>query len=440
MHNIYDHATCSISRAELNSFDGKKRIDITNMITEILIHQSLEMTNFRGYLQIFDTIGLLEDFPLRGEEHIYMELISEDLKTEKKLNLQIFKIDNINVKEGNDGVSYKIHFVSRLSFLASLKRIIEPYEQTIDTIAKSVFSKYFSPLGKPKSSLPYGTLKYPLESEKTKSFYVQPTEGIFRCIIPDYTPSEAMYFLFSRAYSSESPSCSFRFFETLDAYYFVTDEFLIEKTNDAKRLTYNVFVDKSPAAYSEHITNLTNLEYARRVDIQNDVYSGGYRNVAYEIDFLKKRVQKREYTFDKNEKYTKTDKRNAQHIHSDEFLNTVFTPQNQRRFMIFKDYSSVGDLPGQIRGEEFLSEIASNRTAYQHHLQNTMLNATIDGRLDLAPGDLIFLDIHEFTAADTKKRNPQIYGNYLIQSTSHVIQHDRLTTALQLVKFDWNKA
>ena len=42
--------------------------------------------------------------------------------------------------------------------------------------------------------------------------------------------------LYSRSFSTSSPSCSFRFFETSDNYFFVSDEFLIKEANSKNKI------------------------------------------------------------------------------------------------------------------------------------------------------------------------------------------------------------
>ena len=87
-----------------------------------------------------------------------------------------------------------------------------------------------------KEVLAFDTKKYELKRNQGRAFYLQPSIGQIKAVIPNYTPQRALSFLSARAYSSNSLSSSYRFFETLTGYYFVTDEFLMKRGADNPRM------------------------------------------------------------------------------------------------------------------------------------------------------------------------------------------------------------
>ena len=70
---------CEITKAEISRYDTNTR-DITALITQTIITQSLEDVAWRGEVEVLDTVGLLDKFGLRGEEAFRLELKSEDLE------------------------------------------------------------------------------------------------------------------------------------------------------------------------------------------------------------------------------------------------------------------------------------------------------------------------------------------------------------------------
>lgn len=409
-----------LEKAIIANYSGKQ-IDIQNLIPRIDIIESLDNDSIRGSVDVIDMIGFMQDFPLRGEESLQL-VLRDPLKTEKIFDLFVYKIDNVQIRPSNDGVTYTMHFTSYARFKAGLRRIVAPYETAISVIAQDIYDKY------------YGDLR---------PIVVEPTEGTFRCVIPNYTPMQAMNFLATRAYSTQSPSCSFRFFENSEGFYFVSDEFLVKTALEnngekIKEYTFDINIDNSGEEFIRQMQNLKEMVNVERADSLGDLYSGAYTNNVVELDLMRKRVVDNRYVYkDERDRYIQFDE-NSQDVHSEEFINDVFVEENERKFLVVRDYGALGDEPSNVRGEQYLAEITSNRLAYRHHLKHTTVNAVAYGRLDLKVGDVINLLVTEFTSDSDKKSNPQLSGNYLLHTLRHSFNNDVYEIAMQLVKYDWS--
>lgn len=409
--------------ATIRNYIGKE-LDIMPMLPSFSITESIANDSIRGKLSMIDTIGLLEDFPLRGEEKLTIE-VEDPLQNKQIYKLFVYKIDNVTIKPSNDGLTYDMHFVSEARWNAGTRRIIRSYEKEISYIVKEIFNATY--LG-----------------AADKGIQIEETDGTFRCVMPNYTPIQAMDFLCSRAYTEGSPSCSFRFFETNEKFWFVSDEYLIKSAveNDlVKEFTYSDAIDKSGAQFMDQMKNLVSLENPTRANSVADLYSGGYTNNVIEIDIVKKKVTNKQYVYtNERDKYVKVDKKgNGTDVHSDAFSNAAFTSENERKFLVVKDYTSIEDIVGQLRGEQFLPQIISNRLAYRHHLNNTAVQAMCYGRLDLHAGQIINLRVPEFTSNSVNKTlNPQLTGNYILHDVTHSFDKDIFVTDMKLVKYDWS--
>ena len=125
--------------------------------------------------------------------------------------------------------------------------------------------------------------------------------------------------------------------------------------------------------------------------------------------------------------------------HTPAFRRDTFTDENARTFMVFRDYTRNGDIPSTLNNDLHISDIISNRVSYYHHLHNTMIAASLKGRIDLRPGKIINLDIKQLNGAGTVEVNDTLSGKYLIKTVSHKRGMDGvLNTGLQLIKFDWS--
>jgi hypothetical protein len=401
-------------------------LEIVGLIPEFSIEESLDKDSIRGTAIIYDNMGLLEDLPLRGEE--LLTLIVEDaLRNTITYEFALYKISDVEIKNTNDGLRYKIHFMSKYSFDAMFRRIIEPYNDTVSNIAETIFEKYYS---------------------GPKQLLLEDTIGLFRCVIPNYTPMQTMYFLANRAFSRSSPSCSFRFFETAENYFFVSDEYLIkrflENKEEIKEFTFSDAVDKSGEEFLSQMKNLVEIRNSDRVNTATDLASGAYRSNVIEIDLIKRQAtlpgKSNRYEYDyqkaKSNYMSSSGRGEGQDVHTEEFVNTYFTSENERRYIVIRDYDDSGTL--QLRGDQFIPEIATNRIAYRHHLNHTVVYAKANGRLDLNVGDIINIKIPEFKTSENRRLNNQLSGYYMISDLTQVFDKDLHQTDMKLIKYDWS--
>lgn len=447
-----------IQEAILYSYDGTVSAPLDGIITEINFSQSLDASAFLGSMRVQDNIGRLENFPLRGEERLQLTVVAnDDINNKRKFDLQVYRIDNITMNEANDGANYYMHFVSKISFEASKRRVIESLRvnglyPSASLAAQRIFSKYFGRIARESDfTLPFAGARFSIQGSE-RTFIVQPTEGILRGIIPRYTPTEAMYFLSTRAFISERgfTSCSFRFFETFDDFYFVSDEYLIKSAvtqNEVIRLFYAPQISKD-SRDDQQIDSIERIDYPVRVDSAIDMHSGGYSNSVLEIDFMRRTFTPRYFNYLENTRERPfldmqgLPRTLEASIHTERYMQDSFTEENARRFHVYRDYAQPGDIPGELAADQHLAEIVSRRTAYQHHLNATSINVALKGRLDIRPGNVVNLEVVGLSADSERTRNnPQLSGNYLVYSTEHsfkLSQGEDIFTNLRLSKYDWS--
>lgn len=416
--------------ATISQYGNPVSQDISELIHKIVIEESIENDSVRGYLSIIDAVGFLEKLPLRGEERLILEI--EDITKQKKIfDFYVYKVDGISAKNTNDALSYNMHFVSYMRWTAGRRKIIASYSRSIRDTAQQIFDEYYKPNTKPY----------------TKPFKTDATEGNFKCIIPNYTPVQALKFLASRAYNDFSPSCSFRFFENSENFYFVPDEYLIADaiaTNNIKQFTFLPAIDKSGMDIESQLKNLIELTNTDRINTIKDMHSGAYQNNPIVIDFVNKTVTNNRYSYQENKnEFIKVDQKatEVEDLHSNNYIDYMFTEENERRFLIYKDYQSQGDPSSTIRDEQFLPKIISRRTTYRHMLYRNTVYAKAYGRLDLKAGDIIKLVVKEFSmTGDQSGGDSQLSGNYILHDCTHIFDKDLYETTMMLTKFDWSKA
>lgn len=455
LQESYNPSGYTIEKAKLKSFGGVE-FDIQNNIVSVDFAQDMGNISYTGKVTVLDNNGILENMPIRGEETLTIEIITMDLKTKINLNLFVYSVSNIRLSGDGKGTMYDLDVVSKLSFKAGTKRVVEPFNLKSEEIVKKIFEDKFSKVnaGLPtfKDSdgknvdLPFETKRHPIVDDRGKNLYIQPgSSGKLECIIPNYLPGKAMDFIAKRSFNSATPSQSFKFFETWDGYYFVTDEFL---TMLGKDKPYDLFY--TPATGSLDPRNPADqLNRVEAISVMNrgsntgsSLYNGAYVSQVKEVDLLRRQVTDKNYFYIKDASYidmsgNKVRVSNAPH--SKEFIEDTFKLENAKRMIIFRDYASPNDNEGQLRGEQYFDQIASNRLAYAAHQNAVLLNVALKGRADLTPGKVINLTIQNADSSDEVKNNAQLSGRYLIRSSRHVFNQGVLETGLVLSKYDWSK-
>jgi hypothetical protein len=449
----YNPSGYQIDLADVITEDGRRE-SIANLITGCEIGQSIDSMSYMGALRIHDTIGLLDGLPFRGEEHLDLTIVPLDTNEPIKLEAQVYKISDVGTTEGLNGVIYLIHFVSRVTYEASKRLITASYKDNISTIAREVFDKYFNKLSAEEfTDLEGRSLEYfssrsrLLNSKPERYFYKQPCIGTTKIIIPRYTPANAIRFLSTHGYGL-APSQTYRFFETLYDYYFVTDEWLIKegvaksKNNKIKSFYYSPYSTIDPEDPEAQFQRIENISIASRSsDTQEDLLSGSYVNNVSTIDFINRNYKEKTFRFS-DTAFINMEGQIASSRpdeHTDSFISKTFTEENARRFMVIKDFGGFDADPQSLRSDDKIKDLVSNRVFYDTHLKGTSIGASLKGRMDITPGEIINLNVKAFDSVSDAEDSKTISGKYLVQSCRFALENDVIHTNMRLVRMGWSE-
>jgi len=248
------------------------------------------------------------------------------------------------------------------------------------------------------------------------------------------------------SFQPETPSCSFKFFETVDNFYFCTDEYFI-KTAQRKEiidLFYSPASSNDPRKPIDQINRIDELTIINKgLNTAADMLSGAYKNKTTEIDLVRRKLVTNIWSYDKNAKYidmSGSPRDLTDDTHTSSFRDDTFTDENAKDFLVFKDYQQSGDIPSALHTDRFIPQIIANRLSYRHHLNKTLLSAKMKGRLDIRPGMIVNLDIKNLDGVDKLEKNTTMSGKYLVETVNHN-RDDKgtLHCGLRLQKFGWSK-
>lgn len=416
---------------------GKREVELALLIPAFSITESIDLDCINGTARVIDTAGLLEGYPLRGEERIYIE-VEDALGNNRVFHMFLWKIDNITVSESNRQLSYTIHFISYQRFKAGLKRIISAYDLPPSEIALDLFVKNYRLRrpANPSDDSARVEIGY-VEDEISKELVYESLLDPIRVTIPNMTPMQAMKFLAVRSFSNTSPSCMFRFFESANYFYFISDEGLYKKALESERVFNFTSTDipKTGGYLVQQMGNFDELNVVKRVDTIDDLIGGTYKSRSYVLDINYGIYKEHDYDYMERRNLYFKDTIVPNDRHTDKFIADTFNYENAKKFYIVQTYDE--DSAGSVQGNQNYPEIVSNRVAYTNHIESLSVAGAAPGRLDITCGDVIDLKILSVISTNQIEENAQLTGKYIVKEVNRIFDKDYYKNTYVLMKKDW---
>lgn len=270
--NVYRQKGIDLKRLDLVNFQGSST-DIRKLVLEFSIFEDIFSNSVKAEFVIEDTTGLIERFPIVGDEFITVNFTTPTFSESVNMTFRVYRIsDRKQVKERSH--RYTIHCISP-HLQASLQQIVEKsYKgKKISDIVSTIHSEYFGAVG------------------INKSIEVEPTYGTTSIIGPRINPYEFLNLLASEAQSERYPdSGMYVFFEDHDKFNFVTLNKLIDSSPKADYY----YADPSTGKNSNTVKDdqiIFELDYKNFIDTLNNSTSGLYDNSVIAVDPLTRRYK-----------------------------------------------------------------------------------------------------------------------------------------------------
>jgi len=271
---------------------GANFLDLTTSVWHVLnFYEDIYSPIVSGDITLTDTVGLIESFPIIGEEILDVSFstagatlpptagpgntsVPSASEAPKQVinRFRVYRVDP-PVQVTDNSRTIKLYFVTDNQFTNLLSKVrktyptkqnipntrtsdeVKPY--TLADMARDIFYDFF--IGKKK----------PLRQPKTrKPFLVEPTRYKSEIVIPNWNPFKAISFLASKAVSAnpETKGANFVFYQTLQGFRFVSIETLMlggfrlfkEKDSDVvaeeyPHLAINAMLETATTDKSSHI-------------------------------------------------------------------------------------------------------------------------------------------------------------------------------------------
>jgi hypothetical protein len=435
----------------IKSYDFSKTFELKKIIHSFQIQESMKRGAIRGSAKMFDVVGLLQEFPLRGEE--FIEISYSDFYGVRHVDkMFLYSISDVRQADPRKSTmwEYTMHFTSRPKVYSENASIMKAFAgpatnrsqgDKISEFVKSVHRKYYGEditpsVFKNNSEDAVFRVKEPLagtSESKVKPLIVQETDGNQRLVVPNLSPEQTMFFFAKRAYNASSFSQTYHFFENRQNYVFATNEYLQREAYAGVYAFSQTFeVDQTPEGQLELQSSIIDIDYGEIVNTIDDINGGGYVRTAYEIDPLHNVINKKPYSlveeFEQNNPELEL-------FHTKKFREERILETQDRWFI--KDYATEGVPGGRgIRPNTYYADIYNKKGTYLYHTNRNKLNITIYGNNNIIAGSTVSLNIMKYQAESGSGdfQDKKLSGSYLVEEIDNNFYEDTYTQRLTLTR------
>jgi hypothetical protein len=398
MSNINEVGLINIFDVDLFNFNRSIKLNISNFVQTIDIYESLDNQTIQADFFIVEGIDLISTFPIIAEEHIDLSFSSNDNKTISfSFFVQSIELNRTNTM-GNKR-SYVLRCVTNDFLKNSFTTFSKRYKDIgYDTAIKNVISNQ-------------------LKSEK--SVFVENTLGKFDYMVNRLRPLQVIDLISDLASSKENKSSLFYFYEDNSRYNFVTIDYLIKQRIET--------------------ANERNFYYEPAMIAGDMEKKLAYRNIlSYQITTQGNNVEKLKSGSMRN-RINQFDISTGDYYHSIEYINSLYGGNfliggndvdfNSEAFNNFAGsslaYSKLLVMDTLRREEQpFNLEQEVFKRAYKIKINQFNVNMRIYGDTDIMVGDVINMNVKEFSGTDENPDQKLTSGPYFIYSLRHHLVKD----------------
>ena len=278
------------------SFQNGRPYDLIPHLREINIYENIFSNSLKANITLDEAMNLPQTLPIVGEEFVEIDITipgmsekyNDDTYIVNPISMFVHKITNQKLKTPQSQ-SLSLELVSE-SYMNNIhSRISKSYNDKkaggANGIVRDIYFRYLDPI---------------LRKMRTGIF--EPTKYLEECVIPNWTPFQAINWLARRSISSQTKdAANFVFYETLQGHYFrslttmsLSEPVLIFALEPAK-------VDpKKVERFSRGIVACDAIEIAHQPEMIKNINRGCYASTLITHDIVTKKIQEQQYNLQKS--------------------------------------------------------------------------------------------------------------------------------------------
>lgn len=406
----YEVGDVNIIELTLRNKNTSAEINPADQVIFIDIYEDFNSPSLYAEITVDDRIGLLNDFPLIGEEEFEITFQTPGLSYPTTYRFNTFSISDVQQNMNGKGYTYVIKCVSKEHLTQSNINILQSYKETIDSIVTNIFNRY-------------------LQTDKVLD--IDPCKGTETIIIPKITPFMAVDLVRQRAVHPRYTSSSFVFFENQEGFKFKCIEQMIEDGKEKLgSKTFFYYSSTKISSETETLSFRSIIEYENigRTDITDIIQDGGIKNRVKTFDIFTKTQTDKEFDLSKSfSSLVSIDKNNTLNV-SDSMIKQ-FANKPTFNFYIPKDAG---------RNDNFLEDMLGAKRTFLKIFNSNLVRVYVPGDSSIKVGDVVELNLPNASGTtEIKSDETLVGGNYIITRLRHNIT--TVGKAKHYISMDCNK-
>lgn len=388
-----------IELTELTMFsaDASKIYELFRQAQLVNIYESILTPAIFCDIDIADAIGLMESFPILGEEFIKISFKTPGVDGKPaSYYFQVNEIVNKRYTDNNDAQLYTLRCCSLELRRNSIQHLTKYYNDTASNVIKDVLTT---------------------DLETKKELLINGSVGTIEKQITKRTPFAVIDYFKKNARSERDESSLHVFYESRDGFVFSTLEKLIEdgaKAFEANASDKDFFFDTQRSENRAFLDyrNILAFNTETRAATSEYLYRGGEAQDVVTYDIVTGEIKKVEYkTQESRDKFKFPDGNQATTKNSDSYIQGTNKTTANTTFMPVS-----ADDPRTQRAEKL---VRSN--AYLASIVDSITNIYIFGDSEIRIGDVIRCSLPPPNRDEQLKANKRIQSRYFVASIRHII-------------------
>lgn len=395
----YEPGDVRIVKALLTKPGKPYSIDVRAQMINVSIFEDIEQPSMMLEMLMQDSINLVQDFPIIGEEILEITFLTPGREKPTKLSFQVYSVEGTSVAPTAKASMYVIKAVSLIHYYNIYNSVSKSYTTSISEMVEDIIKSIAASTDK-----------------KSIRTFIEPTKGIVPITIPRMQPFAAIDMLRQKAVSKEfSSGGAFVFFENQYGVQFRSIEGII--TDNKKSISSKVFThfpdtksDKEREQYK--FRNIINYQHLGRFDTVNKLQRGLLNTEVQSFDILTKTLTTDSYSLSENARLFPSVDKKGKLPNTTEFI-TKYEKTAPSRFVVPKDTA---------RGDDYIHSTLGLKNTYSLLLNQNVIRILVPGDNYLSAGDVIEVNLPEVSGTTEKKTKDRLSsGNYLVTKLRHNI-------------------
>lgn len=389
----------SFDLQELSLSNGKKAIDIRDMFVQCTIFEDITLPCISGQIAVKDSIGLVELFPLVGNETVTLKYTSS-----KTYNHEVFEktffVSGIDewIIDTNKRVGFIIRLHTLPFFMNSQRSIRRSYADTTSGVVENICKNI---------------LKIPADE-----LFVESTYETRRFVVPNMRPFEVIYRMADTSLkpTSDDKVADFVFFENRDGFHFASLQTL-SQARSSQILKWN----ETPSnIHKTDLDKVRSLKFGKMWNQNDNLENGMYRSSTYVYDSISKDYRMKDTQYESNFN---------EGLHLDSGGRPMGGSFSVDPDATINFITSSAEHPFETR-EKSLGPRAMQMQAFS----NYSAIAECEGNTNQTIGKVVDLDLISIRNSNQFKTDEDLSGRYLIWRKKHVISPTSCSNVIELRK------